>query len=423
MIRCISPAGSFTNTGQRTTDQVMYHCYTLCCETKGSIRQKNIVVDQCRSMSHFHKQILRHHTALQIFCKGRTLVVMKQILRDPCSLCFPVTPDTHGTVMNMITLIQNINRCMHLDTCNLCTALFHHVVDVMNMVVFDHTEHTAHTTDDTALFTVMNIISADNMTSYLFFQPAMILSAAYGITFHLCRTLDILICKIMIVIRIQIFTYGNTCAFAVGDIAVLDDPSLAPVWTDHTVLKCCRRCPGGCGLADGKAADSNITYSCFGREEAFTTHIDFHIFRVRIFSLEIGVNDCFIRFGVLFGIPFVDRFFRNPAAWIHFSAKTLIQSYCLIHSATVQIYAAGMFVCLCKIPVTIYCSRIWVIRTEHTICHTTYPGVVLIRCPGFNLLRTGNHSPQWLYTAIGDPGIFTSGIDWIYIFTVSSREH
>ena len=182
--------------------------------------------------------------------------------------------------------------------------------------------------------------------------------------------------------------------------------------------ECCRRCPGGCGLADGKAADSNITYSCFGREEAFTTHIDFHIFRVRIFSLEIGVNDCFIRFGILFGIPFVDRIFRNPAAWIHFSAKTLIQSYCLTHGATVQIYAAGMFVCLCKIPVTIYCSRIWVIRTERTICHTTYPGVVLIRCPGFNLLCTGNHSTQWLYTAIGDPGIFTSGIDWIYIFTV-----
>ena len=423
MIRCISPACSLTNTGQRTTDQVMYHGYTLCCKTKSSIRQKNIVIDQCRSMSHFHKQILRHHAAFQIGCIRRTLVVMEQVLGNPCSLCFPVAPDTHGTVMNVIASISDINGCMHLDTCNLCTALFHHVVDVMDMVVFDHTEYTAHTTDDTTLFTVMNIISADNMTSYLFFQPAMILSAAYGITFHLCRAFDIFICKIMIIIRIQVFTYGNTCTFAVRDITVLDDPSFAPVRTDHTVLKCCRRRPGGCCLADGKAADCDITYPCFGREEAFTTNIDFYLFYIRIFPLEIGVNDCFIRFGILFGIPFVDRLFRNPAAWIHFSPKTLIQSYSFIHGATVQIYASGMFVCFCKIPVSVYCCCIWVIRTEHAVCHTAYPGAVLIFCPGFDLLRTGDHCPQRFYATIGDPGIFVSGMDRINIFTVDSRSY
>ena len=188
---------------------------------------------------------------------------MEQVLRDSCSLRFPVTPDSHRAVMDVVALIQNIDRCMHLNTCNLCTSLFHHVINVMNVVVLDHAEHAAHTTDDTTLFTVMDVISADDMTSYLFFQPAMILSAAYSVTFHLCRTFYLFICKIMIVIRIQIFTYGDTCTFAVGDIAVLDDPSLAPVRTDHTVLKCCRRCPGGCCLANGKSADCNITYPCF----------------------------------------------------------------------------------------------------------------------------------------------------------------
>ena len=57
---------------------------------------------------------------------------------------------------------------MHFDTGNFCAALLHHVIDMVNVVIFNDTEYTAHTSNDTALFAVMDIISADNMASHIF---------------------------------------------------------------------------------------------------------------------------------------------------------------------------------------------------------------------------------------------------------------
>ena len=94
---------------------------------------------------------------------------------------------------------------MHFNSCNLRAALLHHVVDMVNVVVLDHTEDTAHAADNAALLTVMDVVAADDMASDVFLQPSVILAAAYGVTLHLRRAFYLLISKIMVVIRIKIF--------------------------------------------------------------------------------------------------------------------------------------------------------------------------------------------------------------------------
>ena len=43
---------------------------------------------------------------------------------------------------------------MHLDTGNLGSAKLLHIIDVVNVVVLNDTEHTAHPSDNTGLLTV-----------------------------------------------------------------------------------------------------------------------------------------------------------------------------------------------------------------------------------------------------------------------------
>src|SRR5699024_6441003 len=185
------------------------------------------------------------------------------VLGNTGTLSLPVAPDSHSTVMDMIPAVDHVNSRMHFDAGNFCSAQFHHVVDVMDMVILDNREYPSHTSDDSALFAVMNIAAADNMTSYFFFQPAMVLASAYSITLHLCGAFYMFIGKVMVVVRIQIFTKRNTGTFTVADLAVLDDPAFRPVRADHTVLVGCRRRPGGCCLINIETADGNIADACF----------------------------------------------------------------------------------------------------------------------------------------------------------------
>ena len=71
-------------------------------------------------------------------------------------------------MMNVITAHCYVDCSVHLNARNFSSTLFHHVIDMMNMVVLDYAEYTAHTTDNTALFAVMNIITANNMSTDVF---------------------------------------------------------------------------------------------------------------------------------------------------------------------------------------------------------------------------------------------------------------
>ena len=75
----------------------------------------------------------------------------KQVLGNAGALRLPVTPDTHGAVMDVVAADSHVDGCVHLDAGNLGSALLHHVIDVMDVVVLNDAEYTAHTADDTAL--------------------------------------------------------------------------------------------------------------------------------------------------------------------------------------------------------------------------------------------------------------------------------
>ena len=117
-------------------------------------------------------------------------IVMKQILRHTGTLCLPVQPQATRAVMEMIPPNNHVDRRMHLDTADLCSGQVLAVIDVMNMVIFDHGEHTAQMADDTGLSAVVNIASADNMRPDPLFRPSFRLCLADAVPFRLRAVLD-----------------------------------------------------------------------------------------------------------------------------------------------------------------------------------------------------------------------------------------
>ena len=320
VVRCVALAEHAVNNiistipdlGEASADQVMDHRDTFRRHTEGHIGEQDVVVDQGRAMTHFHENILAHHAALQLFCEVRFLVIVEQVLRDPRTLRLPVGPDPHGAVMDIVSAHEHIDRGMKLDPCDLGTAKFHHIVDVMDMVVFDNREDPAHTADDAALFAVMDIVAADDMPADLFLQPTVVLSPADRIPLHLGRALYVFIRKIMVIVGIIVLPDTDTGAFAVGDIAFFDDPSFGPVRADHPILKSSRGSPGRSRFADFESAHRNITDTGHGREKAFPAHIELYFFPVRISVLKIHIKDRTAVF--LPGVPLIYTRFGFPGS-------------------------------------------------------------------------------------------------------------
>ena len=190
---------------------------------------------------------------------------------------------------------------------------------MMDVIVLDQAEHTAHTANDASLLTVMDIVAAYDVASHILLQPAVILASAHSVPLHLSRTFHSLIGKIMVIVRIQIFSKTDTCAFAVGNIAILNDPALAPVRADHSILESGRRCPGSGCLANSKSTYRDVTDPCHRREEALSSHIDLYVLFIWILTLKIGIKNSFICFFILLGIPFIYRLLTYPAALVNLS--------------------------------------------------------------------------------------------------------
>ena len=64
---------------------------------------------------------------------------------DSGSLCLPVTPDSHRAVVNMVAPEDHIDCGMKFNTGNFRSAKLLHIIDMMNMIVLNDAEHTAHT--------------------------------------------------------------------------------------------------------------------------------------------------------------------------------------------------------------------------------------------------------------------------------------
>src|SRR5690606_24426799 len=119
-------------------------------------------------MADFHKDILGHHPAGQILGVGRPLVVMEQILGNPGALRFPVAPDAHGAMVDMVAADDDINGGMEFDPGDFCSAELLHIIDMVDMVVFNDAEHPTHPADNSALFTMVDVTAANDMATDLF---------------------------------------------------------------------------------------------------------------------------------------------------------------------------------------------------------------------------------------------------------------
>ena len=67
--------------------------------------------------------------------------------------------------MDIIAAENNVDRRMHFDPGDFGAAQFHHVIDMMNMVVFNNRKHAAHTPNNAALFAVVDVSPADNVAA------------------------------------------------------------------------------------------------------------------------------------------------------------------------------------------------------------------------------------------------------------------
>ena len=242
-------------------------------------------------MPYFNKNVGIEHGAGSLFQSLRPMIVMHQILGNSGSLSLPVTPHAHNRMVNVISPDCDINCGMDLYPCCLRPSKLLGIADIVNMAILNQRKYSSHTAYYSGLFTVVDIAAADNMMSNVFFQPAVILPAADGISFHLCRALHMPGCEIHVIFRIPVFAERNAAAAAVADLTVFNNPALAPVGPDHSVLIGSGRCPGCRCLCDFKTAYSNIIYSCFIRHKAVPTNSDLNLLLVGILSPEICIEN------------------------------------------------------------------------------------------------------------------------------------
>src|SRR5699024_12371850 len=90
----------------------------------------------------------------------------------------PITPDSHRTVVDIVSTINNVDRSVHFNAGNFRSAKFHHVIDMVDVIIFDDRENATHAADDSTLFTVMDVATANDVASDMLFQPSVVLAAA-----------------------------------------------------------------------------------------------------------------------------------------------------------------------------------------------------------------------------------------------------
>jgi len=89
-------------------------------------------------------------------------------------------------VVDVVSSECHVNGGVDLDARDFGATQLLHGVDVMDVVIFDHGENCAHATYDTGLLAVVNMAAAHDMRADFFFEPAVVLTAANGVTLHLC---------------------------------------------------------------------------------------------------------------------------------------------------------------------------------------------------------------------------------------------
>ncbi len=357
-------------------------------------------------MSDLDKEVLTHHAAGKLGCKGRPLVVVQKVLGDSRPLRLPVRPDAHRAVVDVVSADDNVDRRVHLDARNLGAAQLHHIVDVMDVVVLNDAEDTSHSADDAALLAVVDVAAADDVASHLLLQPPVVLSPAHGIPLHLGRALHMVSGEEVVVVRVKIFAEGDAGALTAPDLAVLDDPSLCPVGPDHAVLVGCRRRPGRRSLVDVESGHGDPGDPVLPGQKALPADRDLNPLLCGIVSPEVRIDQRLIPLRILAGVPLLPRGLRIPAVRAHIAPLTGLQAVCLIQRRIVLPDAPGVLIPLCKEPVAVDIGRIGVVVPKGAVRNPCHVQMLRDLLPVLDGLCPRDHGTQRLCALIGDAGIF-----------------
>ncbi len=120
------------------------------------------------------------------------MVVVQEVLRNARALGFPVRPNAHDAVMDVIAADGDVDGGVYLDARHFRAAQFHHGVDMVDVVVLYQREDAAHAAYDAALLAMVDVVAAYDVGAYFFLEPAVVLSAADRVALHLRRALDVL---------------------------------------------------------------------------------------------------------------------------------------------------------------------------------------------------------------------------------------
>lgn len=204
---------------------------------------ENVVIRQVGTMGGFHHQI--------------PVIGIKEGLTDSCALRLPVQPDAQTAVVDAVVVQLYINGGMQLDTGNFKAAEFALHGNVIDVVVVDLTEDTAHMAYNAVLSAVIYGIAADNVGADGFFAPPDLPCAENS--FHL-----VLVTGLSVGEGAEIMSGGgflsqaDAAALCVVDDVVFNNPAFAPVDAQQSGLVGGGRRPGTCGLRHFKVSDRDI---------------------------------------------------------------------------------------------------------------------------------------------------------------------
>ena len=214
--------------------------------------------------------------------------------------------------------------------------------------------------------------------------------------------------EVVVVLRVVVLAQRDAAALRVGDLAVLDDPTLGPVGADHAVLEGSGRRPGGGGLLHLEAGEGDVALAGFIREEAAAAHVDLRQGCVGIDILEVRVDDGLV--AVLLRDPLVHGVLRLPGGRVHFARDAFLHRQGFVHGAAVEVDAARMADSGCEVPVAVDLDHIGIEAAENAVVHADHPQAVLLLHPAGNGLRAGDDCTQGFHGAVGDALILGAAV-------------
>ena len=150
---------------------------------------------------------------------------MKKILRYSGSLSLPVKPYSSCAVMDMISAVYDIYRCMHFYAADLRTVKILFVINMMDMIVFYYGKNPAEMSHYARLSAVMDITPPYDMRSYCLLRPSLCLRLHDIIALRLGAVLSVSCRPFIIVFRLQVFSKCDTRASGIAYLTVFYDPA------------------------------------------------------------------------------------------------------------------------------------------------------------------------------------------------------